>query len=128
MNSVNISNINYDKLGQIGNNYSMTRTGLSTMELLLNYGNSELFFNIKYPGDNPNVIPKEGFEWRGNGTPESGNGGYYNPTTKQTLSPDLNHSEPIGPHWDYIPYKNRRGYRIFSNNSFEIKKSNFDIN
>lgn len=28
-------------------------------------------------------------------------GNWYNPKTKETLSPDLGHPEPIGPHWDW---------------------------
>jgi hypothetical protein len=34
-----------------------------------------------YPGNNPNTSPGEGFEWRGNGNPDSGRGNWHNPTT-----------------------------------------------
>ena len=28
-------------------------------------------------------------------------GSWYNPGTKESLHPDLDHGDPIGPHWDY---------------------------
>ena len=52
---------------------------------------------IKYPGDDPTVSPGKGWEWRG----PSDKGSWYNPKTGESLRPDLNHPEPIGPHWDY---------------------------
>ncbi len=55
----------------------------------------------KYPGNNPSKQPGPGYKWRGSGDPSSGKGNWYNPTTDQTLHPDLNHPGPIGPHWDY---------------------------
>ena len=53
-----------------------------------------------YPGDDPEVAP-EGYEWRGRGPQGSPEGNYHNPTTGESLHPDLNHAPPIGPHWDY---------------------------
>ena len=50
--------------------------------------------NVKYHGDNPNVPPDEGFEWKGKGN-------WVNKDTGEWYHPDLNHGEPIGPHWDY---------------------------
>ena len=48
------------------------------------------------------VSPGEGWEWRGPGAPGTPNrGAWYNPSTKETLHPDLGHAEPIGPHYDY---------------------------
>lgn len=39
---------------------------------------------------------------------------WYNPATKESLHPDLNYPDPIGPHWDYIdPMKQR--FRILPN-------------
>ena len=52
-------------------------------------------YNPRYPGNNPNRIP-DGFNNRNNP-----NANYYNPSTRQTLRPDLNHPEPIDPHWDW---------------------------
>lgn len=69
--------------------------------------------NVKYPGDDPTVSPGEEWEWRG---PED-KGSWYNPNTGETLHPDLNHPEPEGPHWDYIPYKNGPQYRILPDGS-----------
>ncbi|MDY0139214.1 MAG: RHS repeat-associated core domain-containing protein [Candidatus Izemoplasmatales bacterium] len=57
--------------------------------------------NVKYPGDDPNVPPGEDFEWKGKGSPESGKGNWVNKDTGEWYHPDLNHGEPIGPHWDY---------------------------
>ena len=58
--------------------------------------------SIKYPGNNPAKAPV-GFEWRGKpGCPPGTKGNYYNPITKESLHPDLDHPAPIGPHWDYI--------------------------
>lgn len=55
----------------------------------------------KYPGDDPSKSPGSDWEWRGKGEPESGKGSWYNPKTEESLHPDLNHPDPIGPHWDY---------------------------
>jgi hypothetical protein len=55
-----------------------------------------------WPGDDPGKGPS-GTEWRGRpgSVPGDGHGNYYNPTTGESFRPDLNHPEPIGPHWDY---------------------------
>ena len=47
--------------------------------------------------------PPEGFEWRGKpgSKPGSKEGNYHNPKTGESIRPDLDHPEPIGPHWDY---------------------------
>ena len=47
------------------------------------------------------VSPGEGWEWRGPGAPGTGKGAWFKPDTRETLHPDLNHPDPIGPHWDY---------------------------
>ena len=54
----------------------------------------------EYPGNDPKKAP-EGYEWHGRGPQGSPQGNYYNPTTGETLHPDLDHEPPIGPHWDY---------------------------
>ena len=67
---------------------------------------------IKYPGNNPQKTPK-GFEWRGKpGYPQGTKGSYYNPKTKESLHPDLDHPAPYGPHWDYID-PNGKKWRLF---------------
>jgi hypothetical protein len=70
-----------------------------------------------YPGDDPNVSPGEDWEWRG----PKDKGSWYNPKTGETLHPDLNHTPPEGPHWDYIPYKNGPQYRLYPDGSFVPK-------
>ncbi|SMC80615.1 polymorphic toxin type 37 domain-containing protein [Papillibacter cinnamivorans] len=74
----------------------------------------------KYPGNDPVKVPAEGYEWRGNGVPGSKYGNWYNPNTKEWLRPDLNHPEPIAPHWDYGA-SNGKTYRIFPDGTFEVK-------
>jgi hypothetical protein len=54
---------------------------------------------IPYPTD-PTVPPGPGFEWKGSTDPSGGKGNWVNPDTGVKLNPDLNHPEPIGPHWD----------------------------
>ena len=76
--------------------------------------------SIKYPGDNPNKSPGKGFEWRGNSTPSKGKGNWYNPKTGEKWSADLNHGDPIGPHWDYSDFKGDK-YRVFPNGRIEKK-------
>ena len=76
--------------------------------------------NIEYPGDDPTVAP-EGFEWKGKGKQGSKEGGYYNPKTKESLHPDLDHPEPIGPHWDYQRGRRKPQYRIKQDGSIERK-------
>ncbi len=39
--------------------------------------------------------------WKGSGTPGSSQGSWYNPNTKEYIHPDLQHPDPIGPHFDY---------------------------
>ncbi|MCM1225340.1 MAG: hypothetical protein NC548_63925 [Lachnospiraceae bacterium] len=74
--------------------------------------------DVKYTGDDPKIPPGEGWEWRG---PE-GKGGWYNSETGESLRPDLEHEEPIGPHWDYIPYKKGPQYRVHPDGSVVPKK------
>jgi hypothetical protein len=88
-------------------------------------GNSGFFKgtkgNIKYPGDDPAKSPGPDFQWRGQGEPSSGKGSWFNPTTKEKWYPDLLHSEPIGPHWDYTD-KKRNNFRVFKDGRIEPKK------
>lgn len=55
-----------------------------------------------WPGDDPSKAPS-GTEWKGKpgSIPGSKDGNYHNPDTKESYRPDLDHGEPIGPHWDY---------------------------
>ena len=94
--------------GVSGTNYIQSWTGMSDsayfwINLSLNIastvgtiaGNIYMKYNPRYPGNNPNKIP-DGFNDRKNL-----NANYYNPKTRQSLHPDLNHPEPEGPHWDW---------------------------
>jgi hypothetical protein len=60
-------------------------------------------FKRPFPGFDPTKSPFKNFEWRGkpNSKPGDKNGNYYNPKTGESCRPDLDHPEPIGPHWDY---------------------------
>jgi len=56
------------------------------------------------PHSPTNKPPAPGFEWQGKGPPGSNKGSWVkgNGTPwKETLHPDFNHPDPIGPHWDY---------------------------
>lgn len=74
-----------------------------------------------FPGNNPSKVPTD-YEWRGKpgSTPGSKDGNYYNPSTKESLRPDLNHPDPIGPHWDYRD-PSGTWWRIFPNGRKEPK-------
>jgi RHS repeat-associated protein len=55
-----------------------------------------------YPNYNdPTQPPGPGWEWKGNGPVGSREGSWYNPATRQSAHPDLNHPLPKGPHYDY---------------------------
>ena len=73
-----------------------------------------------FPGWDATVSPGPGWEWRGNGMPGSSYGAWYNPTTGESLHPDLNHPGNVAPHWDYISPDGKE-YRIFEDGSFEEK-------
>lgn len=75
---------------------------------------------IKYPGNDPSKSPGSGFEWRGRSKPSEGKGNWYNPTTGEKWNSDLNHSDPIGPHWDYTN-KNGKSFRIYPDGHIEKK-------
>ena len=56
--------------------------------------------DVTYPGDDPEKAP-EGTTWKGKGKQGGKQGNYHNPKTGESFHPDLDHPEPIGPHWDY---------------------------
>ena len=53
-------------------------------------------------GNDPTVAP-DGFDWRGKpgSSPGDKEGSFYNEETGEVLRPDLDHPEPVGPHWDF---------------------------
>ena len=96
--------------------------GLKGMQIIKFKGVSKKGGKLKFPGTNPAKAPK-GFEWRGKPGSKRGSkdGNWHNPTTKESLRPDLDHQAPIGPHWDY---KDPSGdwWRIFPDGSNVPKK------
>lgn len=74
-----------------------------------------------FPSD-PSRAPGPGFQWRGKPGSTAGdrNGNWYNPETGETLRPDVGHSEPHGPHYDYKA-PDGRWYRWFPNGSLAPK-------
>lgn len=60
----------------------------------------------------PTLPPDKGWEWRGPDAPGGARGAWYNPATKESLHPDLQHPDPIGPHWDYTDTQGN-AFRIF---------------
>lgn len=54
---------------------------------------------LQFPGKDPIKAPA-GFEWRGKAGAVKGSkdGNYYNPKTGESLRPDLDHADPVGPH------------------------------
>jgi Bacterial toxin 37 len=54
-----------------------------------------------YPNyTDPAQPPGPGWEWRGKGPAGSSEGSWYNPTTDQSVHPDLDHPPGVDPH-DY---------------------------
>ena len=56
--------------------------------------------SVTYPGDDPTKAP-DGTVWKGKGEQGSKQGNYHNSETGESWHPDLDHPDPIGPHWDY---------------------------
>ncbi len=74
---------------------TLTITGAQIIGAAGLLGATYMLYNRKWPGDDPTKA-LDGFEWRGNGVPESSQGNWYNPSTGEILHPDLNHPYPIG--------------------------------
>jgi len=55
--------------------------------------------------------PGDGWEWRGPDAPGGPRGAWYNAEQRWTLHPDLEHPQPIGPHWDWVD-ENKAQYRL----------------
>ncbi len=68
---------------------------------------------------NPNTSPGPDWEWRG--SPDGKLGAWYNPKTKETLHPHLDHGPGKDPHWEWIdPYGNSWDY-FPGSNEWKIK-------
>jgi len=74
-----------------------------------------------YPGNNPTISPGKDFEWRGQNPIGGEFGAWYNPITKVSLYPDLQHALPKGPHWDNT-VKGEPTWSIFEDGRIEIEK------
>lgn len=73
-------------------------------------------------GDNPETPPEpnNGLKWKGREEPKTGLGAWVDSKTGESFHPDLNHPEPIGPHWDYEASDGREA-RIYLNGTLEWK-------
>jgi hypothetical protein len=75
----------------------------------------------RFPGVNPSKAPN-GFVWQGKpgSIPGSKDGNFYNPTTGESLRPDLSHPPGVAPHW---AYKDAGGswYRLFEDGTVVLK-------
>jgi hypothetical protein len=61
---------------------------------------------------NPAESPGSGWEWRGTGAPGSAKGSWSNPSSGESLHPDLGHPDPIGLHYDWKA-PDSTGYRVY---------------
>lgn len=74
---------------------------------------------IEKPKDQP---PTDKYKWQGEKPPGGKQGNWVNPEDGSYLRPDLDHSDPIGPHFDYVgPNYPPKGIRIFPNGDWGIK-------
>lgn len=70
--------------------------------------------------DDPTQPPGPEWEWKGRGPAGSREGSWYNPDTEESLHPDLEHPKH-GPHYDYLPYRDGPGSRIYPDGAIEPK-------
>ncbi|ATC87491.1 hypothetical protein PARC_a3070 [Pseudoalteromonas arctica A 37-1-2] len=77
-------------------------------------------FDFESPANHP--IGQDGLKWPWHGKqPQGGKfGGYKNPNGPESIHPDLDHGEPIGPHWDFNDRKGP-GWRIYPNGGVKKK-------
>lgn len=77
-------------------------------------------------GIDPSVCPDDGFVWKGSEQPEAGKGNWVRgeKPNQEKLNPDLNHPDPVGPHWDYHSPQFPKGVRIKPDGTWEHKSSN----
>ena len=75
----------------------------------------------KYPGNDPSKPPSVEWKWGGRDPQGGRRGSYYKPGTKERLRPDLEHPQPVGPHWDWTDSKGNE-WRIFPDGSVVPKK------
>lgn len=68
-----------------------------------------------------NKAPGKGFEWRGNPDIKKNIGNWFNKKTGESFHWDMDHPDPIGPHWDYFRRDIDNEYRIFPDNIWSKK-------
>ncbi len=114
-------------MGEIADTAKLARAGIKVADKaddvadVVKVADDVKFPDIKYPGDDPSVSPGIGFEWRGKQPPSTGLGAWYNPGKKVSFHWDLEHSEPIAPHWDYID-EHHNFFRIYKDGRIELTK------
>ncbi len=64
--------------------------------------------------------PGDGWKWRGPDAPGGSRGAWYNAEKDWSLHPDLDHPEPIGPHYDWVDEKGNQ-YRLTPQVPFDPK-------
>lgn len=74
----------------------------------------------KFPGYE-NKSPGKGYKWKGNPDISKNIGNWHNEKTGESFHWDMKHPKPIGPHWDYFRRDTGVKYRIFPDNTWEIK-------
>jgi RHS repeat-associated protein len=60
----------------------------------------------------PTEPPGPDWEWRGKDPVGGDQGSWYNPNTDESFHPDLDHPDPIGPHYDYTDPEGNQ-WRLF---------------
>ncbi len=68
-----------------------------------------------------NKAPGKDFEWRGNPDIKKNIGNWFNKKTGESFHWDMDHPDPIGPHWDYFRRDIDNEYRIFPDNTWSKK-------
>jgi RHS repeat-associated protein len=73
------------------------------------------------PSKPPVGLDGKPWTWRGPDAPGGNRGGYVNPNNPdQSMHPDLNHPDPVGPHWDFTD-RNVGGWRVFPGGAIKPK-------
>jgi RHS repeat-associated protein len=75
-------------------------------------------------GNDSTKCPGEGFEWKGNGGPETGRGSWvkgHKQPNEVKLHPDLEHPPPKAPHWDYEGPDYPRGAELYLDGTWRPK-------
>jgi Bacterial toxin 37 len=75
-----------------------------------------------FPTD-PAKPPGPGWLWQGKPSSRPGDidGNWYNPETRETLRPDMDHPPPLGRHWDYREPGRGRWWRWYPDGAMEPK-------